>query len=195
MALHKSRNLIFVRPVQGEFETSKKVGMENDKAVYEKNRYSSMTGKLTGLELDDETYEGNKYKVVLLYITDDSNPDAPEVYRVKYKQKSWFMQNFFAYIDGGLNLDDEFTIGVGGDKIPKSTVFAWVKQVGNDKLAKDKNFPKPGKVTVGDEEVSDWSLVAKRINELIEQFKNNSEIETPADKPVAQKEEFEEIPF
>jgi hypothetical protein len=155
-------------------------------------------GVLESIEKKEDEYQGQPIEKIILKMR-----DKDETAIIQFTAESWFTQSFFARAEK-IDLSKPFILGVSTSDQNEKMSFAWVKQ-GGEIVKKDETFPKPNKVKAGKKDVTDWTPVMEKVDEIIAKMNSLDMSPSPQivhqDKPqstpmpVDDNDEVDQLPF
>lgn len=166
-----SDNLTYLEAKNGALILTRKTGVVDGKAQYEKESFKELTGKLVKIWKGEKVYEGNKTPKVFIHIQ-----DGDQLYSLMWTEESLFTYGFGAQILG-VDLDQPFTIQAWNyGKDSRATFCSLYQGRGGEggKLELDPNFRRPvteekrGKKTTNyDGMLEDWDSVYATLREKL----------------------------
>jgi hypothetical protein len=174
MGLNQKQDILFLNVSCGQL-----VNKKLDVSGY------SYTGHLVSISHIIDNYEGKDLPKIAVKMVDDKGKFA----QIKFTAESYFSLGFFQRIFK-CDFNKEITIGCSQSEQNEKITFCWIKQ-GEQIIKKDEDFPKPKKMTVGKQTVTDWTEFSAKALEIIEavkeklssRIKDGTIIESDADLP------------
>ncbi|HQW95598.1 MAG TPA: hypothetical protein PLU58_07340 [Saprospiraceae bacterium] len=141
------------------------------------------TGVLIDITQENDEFEGKEIPKIKLKMIDNKSDD---VVSISFSEESWFGTTFFQRIDQ-VDVSKPFTLGVLGSDKNEKVSFCYIRQ--GDLIKKDETYPIQKKVTVGRNEIMDFSECLEMNLKIIELVKKKIaaadplRVEPPSHKP------------
>jgi len=123
------------------------------------------TGVLIDITQENDEFEGKEIPKIKLKMIDNKSDD---VVSISFSEESWFGTTFFQRIDQ-VDVSKPFTLGVLGSDKNEKVSFCYIRQ--GDLIKKDETYPIQKKVTVGRNEIMDFSECLEMNLKIIELVK------------------------
>lgn len=157
MGFNSGSGMFYCSPRAGKLVQRKKGGVITDLGY-------SFVGKLQEIREKHDEFEGKPMEKIEL-IMEDADSKEKRVVCLQFNKESWFSHGFFSRA-AGIDLNKTLVVGCSQSEQNEKITWCWLKQ-GADTIKKDPDFPRPEKVTVGRNTLSDWTPVIQRIDPII----------------------------
>ena len=141
--------------------------LENKKKNIHSHGYE---GLLIGIERKLDTFEEKEISKIVLTMADTDPSAKGQKVKIQFTEDAWFANGFFGRIRA-VDIAKPFTVGVSQSDKNEKVSFCWIKQSGST-IKRDDKYPQPEKVTVGKQDIMDWTGVTECNTSIIEEIQH-----------------------